>query len=142
MTKSRNNRRTVGTEGIKLFIVSVALTTTIGFWNFFSAQDRNSALAAEEAVVVSEPLPAGTSLDMPPLPTLMAVPDNPTGFVPDAPVLEQPVAQPTPELRSVTAPTPIVAQNQGQNPVVVQGRSDPSSSGTSPRPVTKTRSSK
>ncbi len=141
MAKSNQNRRTVATEGIKLFIVSVALTTTVGFWNYFSAQDRNSAIAAEEPLVVSEPLPAGTSLDMPPLPTLIAVPDNPTGFVPDSPVLEQPVAQPTPELRSVTAPTPIVAQ-QGQNPVIVQGRGGGTSSGTAPRPATTTRSSK
>ena len=140
MANSKNNRRTVATEGIKLFIVSVALTTTVGFWNFFSAQDRDSAIAAEEPLAVSEPLPAGTSLDMPPLPTLIAVPDNPTGFVPDLPVLEQPIAQPTLELRVVTAPTPIVAQ-QGQNPVIVQGRGG-TSSGNSPRPATTTRSSK
>ncbi|MBN2502238.1 MAG: hypothetical protein JXB38_15755 [Anaerolineales bacterium] len=140
MTKSSKNQRTVATEGIKLFIVSVALTTTVGFWNYFSAQDRDSAIAAEEPLAVSAPLPAGTSLDMPPLPTLIAVPDNPTGFVPDSPVLEQPVAQPTPELRSVTAPTPIVAQ-QGQNPVVVQARGG-TSSGSSPQPATTTRSSK
>ena len=140
MKNSRNKRRSVGTEGIKLFIVSVALTGTIGFWNFFSAQDRDSAIAANEPVAVSEPLPASTSLGMPPLPTLIAVPDDPTGFVPDSPVLDQPAAQPTPELRAVTAPTPMTVQGN-QSPVIVQGRGG-TSSGTSPRPATTTRSSK
>lgn len=138
MNKSKK-KRSLDAGHVKFLILTVALTATMGFWNIFSNQDRLAGV--QDANNSPTDPPPDMALDLAPLPTVVPVNGAQNTDTQPAQAPDSAAAQPTPALRSVAAPTPIVIQ--GQAPVVVQGRSDPgSSNGSAPAPTTNTQSSR
>ena len=126
----------------KIFIVTLSLAITIGFWNLFSNNAIQSAQSAPgDAAAESAQPPAYVSAGGPPLPTLVPLLDVPAADLQAAsaaaPAL---VGQGTP-LRAVAVPTQQIVQKH--NPIIGQPvQASSGGGGGSSAPVTQTRSSK
>ena len=114
--KSKKKKRNKGNAEIKVLMVIAGMVATLGFWNFFSQQDKQALLASQSTVSLPAESPPAVTLDLPPVPTLLP----PGGENQTAAVQPQPEANNDLPLRSVSAP----AQSQtfsSSAPLVVGG---------------------
>ena len=122
----------------KVFIAALAVAITVGFWNLFSNNAFQPAVAAPTAITLPIQPETGNGQDFPPLPTLVPLIDVSSSIAVDAAPIpqgqssNQVVAQEKPAqpkaktaLRSVTVPTQVIIQ---KGPIVQQSVDTVSSS--------------
>lgn len=111
-------RPTTGVTGIKTFITAAALAGTIGGWALFAGNDSSATanVAATGAVAAAPTAQAVPGLNLPPIPTLVARPEQ----SPAAPVAQ-------------SGQVPAAPTARPSNPAPVAAR---------PAPITRTRSSR
>lgn len=123
-----NKRRLSGTTEVKLLIVTLSMTISIGLWTLFSKQPLPSASnpPADNAPAPSEPS-ADTVISLSPIPTL----------VPSSLAISGSFPQPAQQV------TNLPAQPVMQAPAkIFLGGSKPQPRSVAPAPVTRTRSSR
>jgi hypothetical protein len=134
----------------KIFIVTLALAITIGFWNLFSNNAIQSAQSASGAAAAeSGAPPADVAAGGPPLPTLVPLVNVSVSAADQSSAASSPqVSGNSAPLRAVAVPTQQIIQKH--NPLISQPVQASSSGGDNgggggggqPAPVAQTRSSK
>lgn len=136
------------TADSKLLITTLSLTAAVGLWGLFANENQNQVANFSQTSLDQAQLAVRESLDLPPIPTLMPLTHdlNTNALQPLRPDTE--ANSVFPELRDVTAPTPIIIQKQAPivESVTLSGPAaspaDSGSGSSSPQPITSTSSSK
>jgi hypothetical protein len=95
-----------GAPGVKMLITAASLAATLGGWAVFAyTEARPITSQPQPAVIALASRASVTALNLPPMPTLVPLPD-PSAIAAGSQSSAAPAAPPAPTLRVVSAPPP------------------------------------